>query len=335
MTDEGSRMETRADIPYGLIAMQWSRKKVVPFLGAAASVVGMDPGRKAILDVRGFTSLLVGDSGYPGETSDPLSKVAQYAEDWVGGRPAVLEYVSREFNEVFDDPASGIVSPYECALTRFLESIPAALPRLILTTNYDTILERVFEQPSFKDRGIRYVAVSHVLSGNEKFGQLLCYDSLAVPAANMTPSEFNEHIQPGARYAGAIVIYKMNGTSQHTGQAGIDDSIVLTEFDYVNFMSNDLLSLIPATIIDWLRTSHLLFLGYSLEDWNFRALLQNYITPKLQSQRCPHWACRLFDENSPSGLVEKKFWDKRNVNLYNVDLGAFLKTLGSAIGSTR
>ncbi len=317
-------MDDRSDIPYGLIAMQWRRQKVVPFLGAAASVAGMDPGRKPVLDARGFTSLLESDSGYPGDASDPLSKVAQYTEDWVGGRAAVLEYVSRQFNEVFDDPRSGIVLPYECALTRFLESIPTALPRLIVTTNYDTILERVFEQPSFKDHGIRYVAVSHVSSGNQRFGQLVCYDSLAVPPTNMTPSEFNENMQPGASYAGAIVIYKMHGTSQHTGEAGIDDSIVLTEFDYVNFMSSDLLSLIPPAIIDWLRSSHLLFLGYSLEDWNFRALLQNYITPKLQSQRLPHWACRLFDEHSPSGLVEKKFWDKRNVNLYDVDLGAVL-----------
>jgi len=329
-------VEDRRDIPFGVIARQWVAQRVVPFLGASASVAGMDEGCKAILDARGFAAMLIREAAYPGDSSDPLTKVAQYTEDRAAGRFGLLEYVSREFNEVLDDPGSGITLPYRCALTRFLETIPMTLPQLVLTTNYDTIIERTLDQPAFREQGVRYVAVSHVIRGNQEFGQLLCYDSLDGDPLKLIPSEFDASLLPGGRYADHVVIYKMHGTSRHTGTPGSDDSIVLTETDYVNFMADDLLGRIPETIISKLRSSHLLFLGYSLEDWNFRVFLQRLRKLDLQSPQRPHWACRLFDENSRSGQVEKMFWEKRNVILYNLDLSVFLDALGLFIvGRTR
>ena len=74
------------------------------------------------------------------------------------------------------------------------------------------------------------------------------------------------------------------------------------------------------------RQANLLFLGYSLEDWNFRVLLQRLhnIQQKEQTGERRHWAFRKLDRPDE---VELKFWEKRGVNLYGVSLEEFLSRL--------
>ena len=66
----------------------------------------------------------------------------------------------------------------------------------------------------------------------------------------------------------------MHGTAMLGFRDAVVDSVVLTENDYVDFFAQDLLNKIPAKILELLRTARLLFLGYALEDWNFRVLLR-------------------------------------------------------------
>ena len=116
----------------------------------------------------------------------------------------------------------------------------------------------------------------------------------------------------------------MHGTSKMTSESGVLDSVVLTETDYVDFLAADMLKKIPTKIVQLLRDARLLFLGYSLEDWNFRVLLQRL--HKLQKQRGlearRHWA--FLKDPDP---VETKFWEKRGVNLYHQSLDNFLSNL--------
>lgn len=321
-------MEQPRDERYPLpaIASLWRQNRVVPFLGAGASFVGAPPGA-TLPDAQAFARYLAQQSGYPGDPADPLTRVAQFAEDSAIGRESLLGYVSHEFDGVFDDVTSSVSKPYTCSLTRFLESIPEHIPKLIVSTNYDTIVERTLEREPFRSLGVRYFAMSHMMPGNAEFGRLLCYQSLADKPEKLVPSKVNALLRDV--YKDHIIIYKMHGTSRYSGEPIAADSIVLTETDYVNFLAEDMLNRVPSTVIDTLRGSHLLFLGYSLEDWNFRVLLQRL--RKLHTQQRPHWACRLYDENSQAGRLEKQFWDKRNVNLYNVDLGQFLTWLAGLI----
>jgi SIR2-like domain len=61
------------------------------------------------------------------------------------------------------------------------------------------------------------------------------------------------------------------------GHAGMLSSMVLTEDDYIDFvakLARDLEAVVPPTVQEALSFHSLLFVGYSLTDWNFHVLLR-------------------------------------------------------------
>ena len=62
------------------------------------------------------------------------------------------------------------------------------------------------------------------------------------------------------------------------GYVPIEESLVLTEDDYIDFLVNMASdpALIPAQISRALTGTSLLFIGYRLADWNFRVLLRSF-----------------------------------------------------------
>ena len=77
---------------------------------------------------------------------------------------------------------------------------------------------------------------------------------------------------------------------------------MITEDDYLEYIANGVFErFLPATILDRLRDSRFLFLGYSLRDWNLRVFLRRLT--KSQRLRTKHWAVAI-------GLssVEQTFW---------------------------
>jgi SIR2-like domain len=308
-------------IPYDLIADCFRNRTVIPFLGAAASFVGA-PRDSALPDGKAFARHLARKSRYPGSESDPLTKIAQFLEENAGDRRLLLD----EIHTIF---CHALRPSYRSAITDFLRRLAeTAMPRLILTTNFDILVERTMQS-----LGIPYLAISHVMTG-DKWGRFLCYESLETSSENgsaTTLKKLEARLQRIEEDNQRIVlIYKMHGTSLRFRGAGFDpDSIVLTEQDYIKFLAHpDLLKIIPPKIVDILSTGRLLFLGYALEDWNFRVLM--YRLQELQGgkneERRRHWACLL-----DADQVEVKFWERRNVNLYLHSLDKFLAGLGQAI----
>src|SRR4029079_14081510 len=94
------------------------------------------------------------------------------------------------------------------------------------------------------------------------------------------------------------------------------DNFVITEEDYVDFLSRMASTSppLPAILSEHLAARNFLFLGYGLRDWNLRVVLNNMSrlfkaggrTPK------PSWAI----QRAPSE-VERRLWDKRNVNIFD------------------
>ena len=75
------------------------------------------------------------------------------------------------------------------------------------------------------------------------------------------------------------------------GHDRIVDSLVLTEDDYVDFTVNvsQRRDLIPTVVQDAITDNTLVFLGYSLNDWNFRVLfrtLQGYLENSTKRRPC-------------------------------------------------
>lgn len=62
------------------------------------------------------------------------------------------------------------------------------------------------------------------------------------------------------------------------GDMDIPQSMVLTERDYIDFIINISIegekAILPAAILKELATSSLLFIGYNLEEMNFRIIFQ-------------------------------------------------------------
>ena len=115
-----------------------------------------------------------------------------------------------------------------------------------------------------------------------------------------------------------VIVYKIHGTF------GDDESgLVISEEDYIEFLSvagpeseRSMPRLIRQLIVD----SNLLFLGYALEDWNFRALYKGLV-----EQLPPHKQRSSFAIQRKPSKFWADFWAKppKNVTIYDVDLYEF------------
>ncbi len=307
--------------PYKIIAECFKNKSLVPFLGSAASYVGAKSGSPLPSASQLATELLGGQS-FPGLRSDELAQVAQYIEEIQADRLYLLQQISHRF-------FNGLHVDYATTFTDFLTSMPECMiPKLIITTNYDVLVERVLEV-----RNVPYIALSSIRTGKYA-GRWVCYRSVEAP---LTPDSIKlskdvhelvlESDELGV--SGPIVIYKLHGTAKlELGEQTLD-SIVLTENDSVDFIANDTLRKIPDRLLYRLRRSRLLFLGYSLKDWNLRILLRQIWNLQRQNseEARRHWAFQKDPE-----IVEMAFWRQRGVNVYNVSLDICLSELQRLAG---
>jgi hypothetical protein len=306
-------------VPYEVIARVLGQRRITLFLGAAASLVNAVPSQ--LVDARHLTLDLIRLSNYPGKDSDPLTKVAQYLVEYAGDRDFILEYIKSRFHDE-------IPADYRCSLTDFLSEIPARyIPKLIISTNYDTLIERLLER-----RGLPYLCISHVLGRSKFTGRLIVYDKLGSFSRDnvLTKKEAEEMLLE--RLSNGLeltVVYKMHGSAtsylsrsqREETFSGSLNSIVLTEQDYIDFLDKNTTGQLPIQVQKMLYQSQFLFLGYSLGDWNFRLLLHR-LRENQSGADTKHWACLLSDDP-----VEAMFWQKRGVNIHYVSLDRFLEDL--------
>ncbi len=305
-------------VPYGVIARLMKQRNIALFLGAAAS---SNTTSTSLPNGRQLTKLLMEEANYPGNESDPLTKVSQYLVECAADRPFILDYLKAQFHEQISDE-------YYCPLTEFLSQIPPRyIPELIMTTNYDTLIERLLERLS-----VPYVCISHVLSHSKFSGRLIVYEKVgAFSKENILITKdadelLQDRISAGAKFT---VLYKMHGSATSCVPRNDPDksladglnSIVVTEQDYIDFLDKTTKKQLPIYLQELLRRSNFLFLGYSLGDWNFRLLLQR-LRESQGGADTKHWACLLHRDP-----VEYAFWVKRGVNIYHVSLDEFLGEL--------
>jgi hypothetical protein len=193
---------------------------------------------------------------------------------------------------------------------------PQPVYPLIVTTNYDSVLEQAFE-----------------LAG-EPFDTVIYTRRRGAPQLeHRDPSGAVEVVRSPNKYMRISlqqrpVIVKIHGAIDRHHDY-LDDSYVITEDHYIEYLADtDVRKLLPVQLASAIQRSHFLFLGYSLRDWNLRVILHRIWGEQQLEHRS--WAVRL----DPQPL-EVKYWERRNVDILKRDLCSYVQALGDALGLER
>jgi hypothetical protein len=230
---------------------------------------------------------LAEDYGYPhlpkedtsGDASKPavsLPEVAQYI------------YATEDARELYGALQERLT--IECqpgSVHTFLANLPKTIKKLgdhkehplILTTNYDTLLEKAFD-----DAGEPYDLAVYQASGETptKFVHLSWQerDPFVIEKPNNYPDKrqgepgFPFHDDWELRRTLIVKVYGAVGTRE-PGCSWDDENFVVTEDNYIDYLSGlSIEQLVPVQIRARLKDSHCLFLGYDISDWNLRVLMK-------------------------------------------------------------
>lgn len=293
--------------PYRLILDGLHQGLVIPFLGAGASQsrarpAGTDDERPAIFipTAHELASYLARKSEFPSDEAIDLAKVAQYY-NLVGGRTPLHRELHHIFNRDFP------IAP----LHNFLASINR--PLLIVTTNYDDLIER-----AFIERGRPFDVVIH--TSDPKIGdRLLWLEHGADAPLEISPNRLDIDLTK------VTVVYKMHGAVDR--RVPDRDQYVITEDDYIDFLVRMTKNrAVPAIFAELFQSSHFLFLGYSLRDWNLRVILNRLQSEGRRASDIISWGIQY----KPS-MLERKFWQKRGVEVYDMPLDEFVNELAARL----
>jgi len=281
---------------------------VVPFLGAGANLVGRPEGAGwvdgALLpSASELAAYLAEPYGYPEDDLD-LLRVSQWV-DLVSSPKALADELHRVFSREFPPNK----------LHRFLAELPRKLRdeghricgQLVLTTNYDDVLERAFAEAAEPVD----VVVYETRRNEQRFVHLRP-DGERVPI--LDPATYRDFALEERS-----VLLKIHGDVDRDDSER--DTFVITEDHYIEYLAGESVrSLLPAYLMRRLRESDLLFLGYSMRDWNLRVILRQIWAE--QGISTGGWSIQL----RPSE-IDRRFWQRQRIEILDVPLEAWVEAM--------
>jgi hypothetical protein len=322
------------DAHYRMVLSPLLEGRVVPFLGAGVNLCGRphDPVDSSKLAAwegcylpSGWelTELLVRRYNYPRDEPLDLARVSQFVAVTSGTGPLYQEL--RRMLMKAEYPITEV--------HRLLASLPAAMRAtgrppsypesaypFIITTNYDDVMERALAAA-----GEEFDLVYYAAQGEHK-GKFLHRAPGKEQRVIDNPNKYRVKVdrRESMLLEKRPVVLKIHGAVDR--QSPERDSYVITEDDYIDYLTlPEITKLLPIPLPEWLKRCHFLFLGYSLTDWNMRAFLRRIWKDSALSWTS--WAVEIREKP-----VDKKFWDKRNVEIvvaslqdYFADLKELLK----------
>lgn len=300
--------------------------RVVPFLGAGSNLCGRPteiswrPDQREYLPHGGeLADYLAEEFGYPPGAARDLSRVSQYAAVMEGTGP-LYEKLRKLLDH--DHPPTDLHSFFAQLTTAlyakgYLVSEDPRRRRLVLvSTNYDDLLER-----AFRKEGMPFHLITYEAEGEHR-GKFFHWrhDGGVEPVER--PNSYD-----GLMRDRHPVILKVHGTVDRS--AGERDSFVITEDHYIDYLTRtDISTLLPGPIPAILRRSHLLFLGYGLRDWNLRVILHRiWGSQRLKYQS---WAVQLAPDE-----LDYKFWLSKGVEILDKDLTHYVSALATHLESLK
>lgn len=271
------------EINWNLIIKRIHDGNCVPFLGAAANVtssqyVGLPLGSEV-------SRKLAEEIKYKGKNSENLARVS-------------LEYEFRNDRPCLNEDLKVIIPDTDREPSPLLRALSRLPFKLFITTNYDRLMEK-----ALKEKGILFETLVQPTKGFDSGNNLL---------KNL--EGYKEHL-----------IYKIHGSFSDNGNSHCSDEMniekidpIITEDDYIEFLAvekdRNRIS-IPPFIIKKITPSTLLFLGYSLEDWDFRTIYKGIVERLNKNDQRKSFAIQ---KNADKFWVE--FWERKGVVIYDVDI---------------
>ena len=113
------------------------------------------------------------------------------------------------------------------------------------------------------------------------------------------------------------VVYKIHGSVDQDDSER--DQFVITEDDYVDFLTRmSKHDAIPKIFAEPFSKHAFLFLGYGLDDWNLRVVLNRIERDLGGRKHVTSWAVQ-----HPLSPLERRFWQNRNVEVYEEKIEDF------------
>ncbi len=305
---------------YFLVAKRMLEGEVVPFLGAGANLCGRpdspwEPGCDYLPSGAELAAQLAGEVDYPDPEDRDLMRISQYVHSVLGWKP-LYKYVRA--------PLDGSCPP--TVLHTFLAELAGILrerdvPRqVILTTNYDDALERAFDEAGEPYDLIWYEAQSE----RPDCGRFI-HDHDASPVPILLPNQYVE-LDPDER----TVIVKLHGAMVRADPSR--DSYVITEDDYIRYLTrSDIATQLPAVLRQRITERHLLFLGYSMRDWNLRVVLERLAGSGVMANQS--WSVQREPSTAASTEIELTLWGDRDVDLMFIELDEYVRKLRQQLDS--
>ena len=186
----------------------------------------------------------------------------------------------------------------------------AALPQqLIVSTAFDTGVERAFEAA-----GEELDVVAYVASGRDR-GKFL---HIAPDGRAVVVDEPNAYT--GLALEERSVLLKIHG---HVDRSATREreSFAVSEDDHIDYLvAGDAAGAVPVQLAARLRRSHLLFLGYAVDDWSLRVFLRRVWGGDRLAYRS--WAVQPTAEH-----VASELWRERGAEVYDVSLATYAEEL--------
>jgi hypothetical protein len=290
----------------------FARGHLIPFLGAGVNLADRPDGatfrqREYLPNAAELSKNIADRFHYPSEWGDRdnLMRVSWHASANVGDG-VLYEYLHDIFNQEY---------PLTSVHTFFAE-LPGKLrkkgyptqPRLIITTNYDRLMERAFEKVNEPYDVLSYVA--HKDISEDEVGKFRYKEYGKESRVLIDRDDF--------KLSDRAVILKIHGAVHDPWNRS---SFVITEDHYLEYLARMVeSSQIPSVLMEEMLYKRFLFLGYSLSDWNLRVLL-NIIT-----ERRPFndWSWAIMD--NPKAW-DADYWTEHKVRLTKWSLNDYIRLL--------
>ncbi len=295
------------------LAAKLKRGQCLIFLGAGASVEVGGPGLPTAKELSKEMARRCGLQWYD---YIPLSTIAFYFESFFG-RDELNELIRTAIGDQRIPPSTSIRKLIR--IIRVLED--QGVQTVAITTNYDQQFERAYEE-EFRRRPA-VIIYKGAWDPNDRNARL---------NVGMDGELDSEGVlwQPSK----ATSLYKIHGCVSQPADLGL----VITEEDYINFLANSLASSDDEKrILQHIRRRFeldtILFVGYSLSDWNFRAIFK--ATVEKRNKKKKSYAIQYQDQESlKTNAFERArwdsmidFWGPKEVDILNVKAADFLDDL--------